>query len=154
MDEAKLKHLDKKIEAWFQDEARFGQQGTITRVWALRGSRPHALRQTKYEWLYVIGAVCPHTGQSIGLLSPHINTEIMNIYLKQFSGELAADVHAVLVWDQTGFHKSKGLKIPDNITIIPLPAYSPELNPFDCAQGRLLSLAIPYGSGEPVALLS
>ena len=116
---------------WFQDEARFGQQGTITRVWALRGSRPRALRQTKYEWLYVIGAVCPQTGQSIGLLSPYINAEIMNIYLQQFSRELALNVHAVLIWDRAGFHKSKELRIPGNVTIIPLPSYSPELNPVE-----------------------
>jgi len=55
----------------------------------------------------------------------------MNIYLQQFSLELAEDVHAVLVWDQAGFHKSRGLKIPENVTIIPLPAYSPELNPVE-----------------------
>ena len=61
LDEVQSEHPGKKIEVWFQDEARFGQQGTIARVWALCGSRPRALRQTKYEWLYVIGAVCPHT---------------------------------------------------------------------------------------------
>jgi transposase len=55
----------------------------------------------------------------------------MNIYLQQFSRELAEDVHAVLVWDQAGFHKSSGLKVPENVTIIPLPAYSPELNPVE-----------------------
>jgi len=116
---------------WFSDEARFGQQGTITRVWARRGSRPRVFRQTRYEWLYVIGSVCPQTGQSSGLLSPYINVEIVNIYLQQFSRELAQDVHAVLVWDQAGFHTSKQLRLPDNITIIPLPAYSPELNPVE-----------------------
>lgn len=131
LDEVRSKHPDKRIEAWFQDESRFGQQGTITRVWALRGSRPRALRQTKYEWLYVIGAVCPHTGQSTGLLSPYIDTDITNIYLQQFSNELAVDVHAVLVWDRAGFHESKELKVPENVTIIPLPAYSPELNPVE-----------------------
>jgi len=89
------------------------------------------LRQTKYEWLYVIGAVCPQTGQSIGLLSPYINAEIMNIYLQQFSRELALNVHAVLIWDRAGFHKSKELRIPGNVTIIPLPSYSPELNPVE-----------------------
>ena len=47
------------------------------------------------------------------------------------SHELAQDVHAVLIWDQAGFHKSKRLELPDNITIIPLPAYSPELNPVE-----------------------
>ena len=55
----------------------------------------------------------------------------MNIYLQQFSKELSEDVHAVLVWDQAGFHKSKVLHIPENITIISLPPYSPELNPVE-----------------------
>lgn len=116
---------------WFQDEARFGQQGTTTRVWAKKGSRPYAVRQTKYDWLYVIGAVCPDSGQSVGLLSPYINSDIINIYLRQFSGQLAAGTHAVLVWDQAGFHTSRRLDIPENITIVPLPPYSPELNPVE-----------------------
>jgi hypothetical protein len=68
LDKVQSEHLGKKVEVWFQNEAGFGQQGTITQVWALRGSRPRAVRQTKYEWLYVIGAVCPETGQSVGLL--------------------------------------------------------------------------------------
>lgn len=119
------------LEVWFEDEARFGQQGTLTRVWARRGSRPTAVKQTQYEWLYVITAVCPQTGQSIGMLSPYIGTEIMNIYLKQFARELSANVHGVLIWDQAGFHKSRELAVPENITIIELPAYSPELNPVE-----------------------
>jgi len=131
LDKVKLKHPDKKIEVWFSYEARLGQQGTITRIWALCGSQPRVLRQTKYEWLYVIGAVCPQTGKSSGLLSPYINAEIMNIYLQQFGKELAEDVHAIMIWDQAGFHKSTALRIPDNITIIPLPPYSPELNPVE-----------------------
>jgi len=131
LDKVRSEHPCKKIEVWFQDEARFGQQGTIARVWALKGSRPRAVRQTKYEWLYVIGSVCPQTGQSIGLLSPYINTDVMNVYLRQFNRELSEGIHAVLVWDQAGFHKSNGLNIPDNITIIPLPTYSPELNPVE-----------------------
>ena len=131
LDQVQSEHPVKKIEVWFCDEARFGQQGTITRIWAKCGSRPRVLRQTKYEWLYVIGAVCPATGQSIGLLSPYIGARIMNIYLQQFSRELTGDVHGVLVWDQAGYHKSKELKIPENITLIPLLAYSPELNPVE-----------------------
>ena len=116
---------------WFSDEARFGQQGTITRIWARRGSRPRVVRQTKYEWLYVIGSVCPQTGQSIGLLSPYMDVEVMNVYLEQFSRELAAGVHALLLWDQAGFHTSRRLKIPANVSLVCLPAYSPELNPVE-----------------------
>jgi len=124
-------HPDKKIEVWFQDEARFGQQGTITRVWALRSSRPRAVRQTKYEWLYVIGAACPQTGQSVGLLSPTINTDMVNAFFEQFAAEVSPEVHVVMVWDQAGFHTSKKLNTPANVTIVPLPPYSPELNPVE-----------------------
>lgn len=35
------------------DEARFGQQGTMTKMWAPKGSRPTAVKQTKYEWIYL-----------------------------------------------------------------------------------------------------
>jgi transposase len=97
----------------------------------LRGSRPRALRQTKYEWLYVIGAVCPQTGQSVGLLSPTINTDMMSSFFEQFATEVSSNIHVVIVWDQAGFHTSKNLKIPDNVTIVPLPPYSPEQNPVE-----------------------
>ena len=40
----------KPLEVWFQDEARVGQQGTLTRVWAKRGTRPRAPRDTRYQW--------------------------------------------------------------------------------------------------------
>ena len=100
-------------------------------MWSLRGSRPRAVRQTKYEWLYVIGAVCPQTGQSVGLLSPTINTDMMNAFFEQFTAEVSPDVHIVMVWDQAGFHRSKKLKLPENVTIVQLPPYSPELNPVE-----------------------
>jgi len=89
------------------------------------------VRQTKYEWLYVIGAVCSETGQTIELRSPNINTDITNVFFKQFCKEADPNVHVVMVWDRAGFHTSKELKIPDNVTIVPLPPYSPELNPVE-----------------------
>ncbi len=103
----------------------------MTRKWARRGSRPVAVRQTEYEYLYVLGAVCPETGQTTGLLSPQINTEMMNVFLHQWARELPADVHAVLVWDQAGYHTAKHLQVPENATILYLPPYSPELNPVE-----------------------
>ena len=50
----------KPLEIWFQDEARVGQQGTLTRIWAERGTRPRAPRDTRYIWSYIFGAVCLH----------------------------------------------------------------------------------------------
>jgi len=131
MEKIACEHPGLKIEVYFQDEARFGQQGTLTRVWSKRGTRPHAIRQTKYEWLYVIGAVCPETGHSVGLLSPTINTDMVNAFFEQFVAEVDPDVHVVMVWDRAGFHMARNLKIPDNVTIVPLPPYSPELNPVE-----------------------
>ncbi len=49
----------KPIEVWFQDEARIGQKGTLTRLWARIGSRPRAPRDTRYEWAYLFGAGLP-----------------------------------------------------------------------------------------------
>jgi transposase len=116
---------------FFEDEARFGQQGTLTRVWARRGSRPRAVRQTQYDYLWVIGAVCPQSGQAEGLLAPHLNTEVVNIFLQQFSTSLSSNAHAVLVWDGAGYHTSKKLVVPDNISLVRLPPTSPELNPIE-----------------------
>lgn len=103
----------------------------MTRVWAPTGSRPRAVRQTQYDYLWVIGAVCPETGQAEGLLSPRLNTEVINIFLEQFSQTLAHDDHAVMVWDGAGFHRSRRLQVPHNITLVQLPPYSPELNPIE-----------------------
>ncbi|NQU76759.1 MAG: transposase [Planctomycetes bacterium] len=78
-----------------------------------------------------LGAACPRTGHTVGMLSPYINIEIVNIFLSQFAREIPHDVHVVMVWDQAGFHTGNDLNIPENITIVPLPPYSPELNPME-----------------------
>ena len=124
-------HPDKQLRVYFEDEARFGQQGTLTNVWAPRGTRPTAVRQTEYGYLWVLGAVCPATGHAEGLLSPRLNTSVVNLFLKQFSRTLGADEHAVLIWDGAGYHTSGALDLPANVSVMQLPAYSPELNPVE-----------------------
>jgi transposase len=106
-------------------------------VWAKVGSRPRAIKQTQYEYLYVFSAVCPESGDACGLIAPHVNTEVMNVFLEQFSRELPADAHAAMVLDRAGWHVAGALKVPANITLIHLPRLdrarrgpkSPELNP-------------------------
>ena len=70
----------------------------------------------------MIGVVCPETGQAEGLLSPRLNTERINVFLKQFSETIPVEEHAMVVWDGAGFHRSKTLKVPGNITLVSLPA--------------------------------
>ncbi len=55
------------MNVWFQDEARVGQKGTVTRTWAQKGSRPGLKRQQQYESAYVFGAVCPMSDEAVGL---------------------------------------------------------------------------------------
>ena len=103
----------------------------MTHVWAEKGSRPTAVKQTEYEWVYVYGAVNPITGASSAMLAPTVNTDYMNEHLRFISEETGQDKHVVLVLDQAGWHVSKTLKVPDNITLLHLPPYSPELNPIE-----------------------
>ncbi len=113
------------------DEARLGQQGTLTKVWAPRGSRPTAVKQTRYEWVYLYAAVEPATGASVALLAPNVNTDTFNVFLGMLAAEVKADEHVVLIMDQAGWHKSRAMKLPDCVTVLLLPPYSPELNPVE-----------------------
>jgi transposase len=113
------------------DEARIGQQGTLTNVWAPRGTRPTAVKQTKYEWVYLYAAVEPATGESVALLAPNVNTATFNVFLKMLAAEVKAEEHVVLIMDQAGWHRSKAMKLPACITVLLLPPYSPELNPVE-----------------------
>src|SRR5947209_15051387 len=124
-------HPDQEVRTYFQDEARCGQKGTITRVWARRGSRPRAVKQTGFTSLYVLAAVCAATGARSALIMPALNTAVVNLFLEQFSRELPAGVHAVLIWDGAGFHTSGDLVVPSNVSLIQLPPYSPEWNPVE-----------------------
>ena len=71
------------------------------------------------------------TGHAEGLISPQLNTEIINLFLAQFSRTLPPDEHAVMIWDEAGFHRSHALSVPANITLVQLPPCSPELNPIE-----------------------
>ena len=139
----KAEHPDKTIEVWTHDEARVGQQGTLTNAWAPKGSRPAIVRQTEYEWLYVWAAVNPVTGESCAILTPTVCTELMNQHLKFISTQVGPTRHVVLILDRAGWHIAKALAVPANITLLHLPPYSPELNPTErvwaCLRSHYLS---------------
>ncbi len=121
---------DKPIEVWFQDEARVGQKGSLTHIWAERGSRPPRLRDQRHGSVWLFGAVCAARGVGAGLVTEGINAEAMSLHLEEISFHVAPDAHAVVVLDGAGWHQTGGrLRVPDNITLMPLPPYCPELNP-------------------------
>ena len=101
-------------------------------MWAERGSRPRAPRDQRYSWAYLFGAVCPAKDQGAALVLPHANSEAMNLHLGEISRNVAPESHAVVVLDGAGWHRTGGkLKVPDNISLLRLPPYSPELNPVE-----------------------
>ena len=114
------------IEVWFADEARIGQKNKITRRWAKRGTRPAAPRDQRTTSTYIFGAICPKQGKGAGLVLPRCNIEAMNLHLAEIALAVAPGAHAVVLLDQAGWHTSKKLTVPDNITLVPLPPKCPE----------------------------
>ena len=120
------------IEIWFQDEARVGQQGSLTYIWAPIGSRPRMVRDNRHDSAYLFGAICPARGVGAAIIMPAANAEAMTEHLNEISTQVAPGAHAVLVCVGAGWHQTGGLLIvPDNITLLPLPPYAPELNPME-----------------------
>ena len=99
----------KPLEVWFQDEARVGQQGTLTRKWARRGTRPRAPRDTRYKWRYIFGAACPARGTAAGLIAPYVNAEAMGLHLNEIAKAVAHGAHAMLIVDGAGLARGKML---------------------------------------------
>lgn len=116
---------------WFEDEARIGQKGRVCHRWWKRGERPAGLADKRFTFAYLFAAVQPGTDRSFALVMPEATTATMQIFLDGFSEQLAPDEHAVLVLDQAGWHGANDLKVPANVTLLPLPPYSPELNPVE-----------------------
>ena len=62
---------------------------------------------------------------------PFATPQAMTAHLTEISAAVAPGAHAVLVLDGAGWHSSAALVVPDNITLLPLPPHSPELNPVE-----------------------
>jgi hypothetical protein len=119
------------VEVWAQDEARVGLVPIVRRVWATKGERPLAQQRRRYEWVYVYAFVRPSTGQVEWLLLPTVNVGLFQLALDYFATAVGAgpNKRVLLIIDQAGWHMSKGLSVPEGIHLLPLPSYSPELQP-------------------------
>lgn len=113
-----------------QDEGCFGRMSRAKRCWAPPGVRPHAPAQVAREYTYAYAAVAPALGQMVSLILPEVFTAMMNLFLEQVS-QTFTTYFVVMQVDQAGWHSAKDLIIPENIRLIPQPAYSPELNPVE-----------------------
>ena len=131
MQSISIRHKGKRIRLFFQDEARIGQKGRVCHIWWTRGQRPPGLCDKRFTFAYIFAAVEPGTDNSFALVMPYADTAAMQAFLGRFAQTIGDDEHAVMILDQAGWHGSKALTVPANITLVPLPSYSPELNPVE-----------------------
>jgi hypothetical protein len=116
------------VRVMFQDEARFGRMVRPKRCGAPRPLRPVLRNGYEREFVYVYGAVSPLEGELDWRLCREMNTVRMGEFLIQVSQAHPREF-IVMVVDGASSHKAKDLVIPDNIRLLPLPPYAPELNP-------------------------
>src|SRR5436305_4419782 len=121
----------KPSEIWSRDEARVGRQGTLTRVWARRGTRPRAPRDRRHTWAYLFGAVRPERAVGAALVLPYADAAATGLHPAEIGREIAPGAHGVVVLDRAGWRGAADLVVPENLTLLPLPSYSPELNPVE-----------------------
>ena len=113
-----------------QDEGRFGRISTPQRCWAPHGIRPSVPSQIVREYTYAYVAVSPHDGTMDSLILPQVSEQAMSIFLREVSNR-HPDEFILMVMDGAGWHKAKALCVPENMALIFLPPYSPELNPVE-----------------------
>ncbi len=131
----RLRELDlpagRRVRVWVQDEARYGLHSIRRRCWGLRGVRVVKPAQQKYEWGYVYGALDVVGGETQFCFLPSVSLELTRMFLEQIAAS-DSDAEHVVIWDQAGFHYSpEDLRLPPGVHVLPLPPYSPELNPIE-----------------------
>lgn len=115
------------IRVMFQDEARFGRISDTRRCWCPKPVRPLCYAMVTQEYTYAYAAVSVD-GELDTLILPHTNSDCMQVFIDEVASRHPED-RIIMILDGAGWHTSRLLTVPDNIRLIPLPPYSPELNP-------------------------
>ena len=126
----------------FQDEARFGRMVRPRRCWAPAPLRPVISNGYERQFVYVYGAVSPVQGELDWWLCREMNTVRRGEFLQQVSQAHPREL-IVMVLDGASSHKAKHLTIPDNIRLLALPPYAPELNPQEHVWDELREKGFP-----------
>jgi len=115
---------------FFEDEARFGRINQVRKCWVYRPERAIVKQQQIREYVYAFTTACPQTGETFSIIAPFCNTDAMNVFLKE-TASYYQNYRIIMVMDSAGWHTTHKLEMPENITILPLPPYSPQLNPVE-----------------------
>ena len=112
---------------WAFDEDRFGVRVGLRKRWGPVGVRPPWVVHDRYEWLWLYAAVEPTTGRSVFLLLPRVTKEWFGRFLESLAHEVGEERVGVVL-DGSGSHRA-AIPWPAHLVPLPLPPYSPELNP-------------------------
>ena len=119
------------VRVWVADECRCGLRSFLRRCWGLKGVRVVKPAQQKYQWGYVYGALEVVGGQTAFRFMPSVSLDFSHDFLAQIAATDPGAEH-VVIWDQAGFHhRPQDTRLPPGVHLLPLPPYSPELNPVE-----------------------
>jgi transposase len=113
-----------------QDESRVGLLTIRRRRLTARGVQPVGRVQHVFQWLYVYGAVEPTTGDRFFLELPYLNADNFQIFINLFAQTFPESLNLLLL-DNSGAHTARRLTLPENVRLVFLPPYCPELNPLE-----------------------
>ena len=122
----------KRVRIWVIDEHRYGLIPVVRKCWTLRGLRPVAPCQTKYQWGYLYSALEVDGANAAQFLClPRVGLDLSRLFLEHIAASDPQAEH-VVIQDQAGFHLNpRHHQLPDRTHLISLPPYSPELNPVE-----------------------
>jgi transposase len=121
---------NRPVKLFFQDEARFGRIDNISSCWVPPGGRASVGKQIIREYTYAYLTVCPETGENYSLILPYANKNCMNVFLDEVSNTFS-NYRIIMALDRASWHTECNSGEWENIIPMPLPAYSPELNPVE-----------------------
>ena len=143
---------ERPVRLMFQDEARFGRMARIRRCWAPAPLRPVVFNGYERQFTYVYGSVSPLQGDLDWSLTQKMNTAQMTAFLSQVS-QAHPQEFIVMVVDGASSHKARDLIVPENVRLIRLPGYSPELNPQEHIWDEVREKAFPNLVLDQMALV-
>jgi transposase len=132
---------------------RYGLMSNVRCSWSKVGIRTVFPNQQEFANRYLYSAIDPIEGNSHHLIGfDDTSTEQTNLFIASLQ-ERYPDDHLVIVWDNAPFHKPKTLH-RRHLTLIYLPAYSPQLNPVERFFGELRKITANKIFTEGIDLLS
>lgn len=116
------------VNLYFQDESRFGLITKQKRVITAKGIKPIGKYKHSYLYKWLWGSFSPITGESFCMTTQGVCKDFFIKYLQDFSNHKPGELKIIII-DNAAFHSTKDIVLPENIVLMPIPPYCPELNP-------------------------